>query len=55
MESWLTATLPGKIDSEAENERVPGAIKTLMRKGEENLSPEEETLLGMLSRSVEDF
>ena len=51
----LTATLPRKIDSEAENERVLGVIKSLMRKGEENLSPEEETLLDLLSGLVEDF
>ena len=51
----LAMALPRKIDTEEENERILKIIEGLMRKGEENISPEEETLLVLLSDLVEDF
>lgn len=53
--SLLAQTLPRKIETEAENERILKIIENLMRKGEDNVSPEEETLLVLLSELVEDF
>ncbi len=51
----LAETLPRKIDTEAENERILKIIEDLMRKGENNISPEEETLLILLCELVEEF
>ncbi len=51
----LATALPRKIETDAENERVLKIIENLMSKGEENLSPEEETLLVLLAELVEDF
>lgn len=42
------------MDREAKNERMLRVIEQLMNKGE-NLSPEEEKLLKLLTRLVEDF
>jgi HTH-type transcriptional regulator / antitoxin HigA len=47
-------TMPVIIESEAENERMLKVIEKLMDKGE-HLSPEEEKLLKLLTRLVEDF
>lgn len=49
----LTQTLPGIIETEAENERMLAVIEGLIDKGE--LSPEERKLLRLLTRLVEDF
>jgi HTH-type transcriptional regulator/antitoxin HigA len=51
----LATALPRKIETEAENERVLNIVEKLMSKGEDNLSPEEETLLVLLAELVEDF
>jgi HTH-type transcriptional regulator/antitoxin HigA len=51
----LATALPRKIETETENERVLKIIGNLMSKGEDNLSPEEETLLVLLSELIEDF
>lgn len=51
----LIDTLPRVIETEEENERFLQIIKELMRKGEDNLSPEENSLLDLLSNLVEDF
>lgn len=51
----VASALPRRIDSEEENERILGIIENLMRKGEAKLSPEEETLLCLLSGLVEEF
>ncbi len=51
----LATALPRKIETEEENERVLKIIENLMSKGEDNLSPEEETLLILLAELVEDF
>ncbi len=50
----LSQTMPVIIETEAENERTLKVIEKIMDKGE-NLSPEEEKLLKLLSRLVEDF
>lgn len=49
----LTQTLPGIIETEAENERVLAIIEGLIDK--EKLSPDESKLLKLLTRLVEDF
>jgi HTH-type transcriptional regulator / antitoxin HigA len=46
--------MPVIIETEAENERMLKLIEKLMDKGEK-LSPEEEKLLKLLTRLVEDF
>jgi HTH-type transcriptional regulator/antitoxin HigA len=51
----LATALPRKIETEEENERVLKIVESLMSKGENNLSPEEETLLILLSELIEDF
>jgi HTH-type transcriptional regulator/antitoxin HigA len=51
----LATALPRKIETEEENERVLKIVGNLMSKGEDNLSPEEETLLVLLAELVEDF
>jgi HTH-type transcriptional regulator/antitoxin HigA len=53
--SLLAQTLPRKIETEAENERILKIIEGLMRKGENNLSSEEETLFVLLCELVEEF
>src|SRR5438477_7968715 len=50
----LSQTMPVIIETEAENERMLTIVEKLMDKGE-NLSPEEEKLLKLLTRLVEDF
>lgn len=50
----LSQTMPVIIETEAENERMLSVIEKIMEKGE-NLSPEEEKLLKLLTRLVEDF
>src|SRR2546429_5224218 len=50
----LSRTMPVVIETEEENERMLKAIEKLMDKGE-SLSPEEEKLLKLLTRLVEDF
>ena len=51
----LTATLPGVIETEEENERALAAVWELMKKGDDGLSPEEDRLLRLLIRLIEDF
>ena len=51
----LIDTLPRVIETEEENERFLQIIKKLMRNGEDKISPEEESLLILLSNLVEDF
>jgi len=50
----LSRTMPVIIESEEENERMLAVVETLMDKGE-GLSPEEEKLLKLFSRLIEDF
>ena len=51
----LFDTLPGVIETEDENERALEIVWGLMKKGEENLSPEEDKLMRLLVRLIEDF
>jgi HTH-type transcriptional regulator/antitoxin HigA len=46
--------MPVVIESEAENERMLAVVEKLMKKGED-LSAEEEKLLKLLARLIEDF
>lgn len=50
----LSRTMPVVIETEEENARMLIAVEKLMKKGE-NLSAEEEKLLKLLVRLVEDF
>src|SRR5215470_12085279 len=51
----LAQTLPAVIQTEEQNEQYLAVVEKLMRKGEENLSPEENTLLDLLVHLIEDF
>ena len=44
-----------KIETEEENEKALEFAGRLMKKGENNLSPEEERLLDLLTTLIEDF
>ena len=46
--------MPRVVQTEAENERMLKVVEKLMDKGE-GLSPEEEKLLKLLAKLVEDF
>ena len=50
----LSRTMPVVIETEEENERMLAIVEKLMDKGE-NLSPEEDKLLKLLAKLVEDF
>lgn len=50
----LSRTMPVVIESEEENERILTVVEKLMKKGE-NISIEEEKLLKLLVRLIEDF
>jgi HTH-type transcriptional regulator / antitoxin HigA len=50
----LSRTMPVVIETEEENIRMLNVVEKLMEKGE-NLSAEEEKLLKLLARLVEDF
>ncbi len=50
----LSRTMPVVIESEEENERMLAIVEKLMDKGED-LSPEEEKLLKLFARLIEDF
>ena len=50
----LSRTMPVVIESEEENARMLATVEKLMQKGEK-LSAEEEKLLKLLARLIEDF
>lgn len=50
----LSRTMPVVIETEEENARMLSLVEKLMHKGE-NLSAEEEKLLKLLARLIEDF
>lgn len=50
----LSRTMPVVIETEEENERMLAVVEKLMDKGEK-LSPEEDKLLKLLVRLIEDF
>jgi HTH-type transcriptional regulator / antitoxin HigA len=51
----LLDALPRPIETEAENERALAVVDRLMSKGEDNLTPEETTLLELLVQLIESF
>ena len=51
----LAEALPGVIRSERENERALAIVASLMKRGENHLSPEEDKLLDLLTTLIEDF
>jgi hypothetical protein len=53
----LAATRPGVIADDAELERLTEEVNRLVTKGirENRLSPEEEKLLALLTRLIEDY
>jgi len=51
----LIEALPGLIETEEENERALEIVWNLMKKGENKLSLEEDRLLGLMVRLIEDF
>jgi HTH-type transcriptional regulator/antitoxin HigA len=51
----LLDALPAIIETEEQNEHYLAIVEKLMRKGENNLSPEEEMLLDLLVHLIEDF
>jgi HTH-type transcriptional regulator/antitoxin HigA len=50
----LSRTMPVVIETEEENERMLAIVEKLMDKGEK-MSPEEDKLLKLLARLIEDF
>ena len=50
----LSQTMPVVIETERENERMLAVVEKLMEKGEK-LSPEEEKILKLFARLIEDF
>lgn len=50
----LSRAMPVVIETEKENERMLAVVEKLMEKGEA-ISPEEEKLLKLLARLIEDF
>lgn len=51
----LARAQPMVIETEEENERMLAEVSKLMRRGEGNLSPEEEALLDVMVTLVEQF
>ena len=51
----LAKTLPRSIATEEDNDRMLAIVNALMRKGESNLSPEEDALLELLYTLIEKF
>jgi HTH-type transcriptional regulator/antitoxin HigA len=51
----LVEVKPGPIETEKENEKALAIIDRLMSKEEDELSPEESRLLGLMTVLVEDF
>ena len=51
----LARAVPKVIKTEEENERALAFVESLLEKGEENLTPEEDALLELLSDLIHDF
>ena len=51
----LADALRGIIESDAEYDRIEEIFNTLISKGEENLSPEEKRLFGLLANLLEEY
>lgn len=52
---FLAKAVPTVIRSKEENDRMLGIVESLMAKGEDNLSPEEDALLDLLVDLIHDF
>ena len=50
-----TATPPSGMTRFLENERLLAVVESLMEKGEENFTPEEDALLELLTNLIHDF
>jgi len=51
----LARAVPKVIKSEEENERALAIVESLMKKGEGNMTPEEDALLELLTDLIHDF
>lgn len=51
----LAKALPAVIETEEQNERMLREVERLIDKGQDNLSPEEETLFKLMTALIEDF
>ncbi len=51
----LSKTLPKVIETKAENERMLAVVESLLEKGEDALTPEEDALLELLTGLIHDF
>jgi HTH-type transcriptional regulator/antitoxin HigA len=51
----VAKTLPVVIETDEQNERILREVERLMDKGQDNLSPEEETLFKLMIGLIEDF
>lgn len=51
----LAKTLPAVIETEEQNERMLREVERLIDKGQDNLSPEAETLFKLMITLIEDF
>src|SRR5438552_4001457 len=51
----LARAVPKVIKSEEENERALAIVESLMKKAEEDMTPEEGALLELLTDLIEDF
>lgn len=51
----LARVAPVVIETEEENERLLAEVDRLMRKGEDNLSPEEDALLDVMTTLIEQY
>ena len=51
----LSKTLPKVVETKAENERMLAVVESLLEKGEDALTPEEDALLELLTGLIHDF
>src|SRR6266478_3197404 len=51
----LAKAVPKVIKTEAENERMLALVESLLAKGENSLTPEEDALLELLTDLIHDF
>jgi len=51
----LAKTLPAVIETEEENERLLREVERLMDKGEGNTTPEENKIMALMVKLIEDF
>jgi HTH-type transcriptional regulator / antitoxin HigA len=51
----LLKTLPKVIETKAENDRMLAVVESLLEKGEDGLTPEEDALIELLTGLIHDF